>query len=161
MDTTYLTCAETAKLVRQALKARWPTLRASVTSKVYSGGASIRVHYVDGPPPRVVAREVKRFEGADFDGMIDLKTYKTGTLNGSPVHFGADYVFVSRDESQYDSLKAQAEAIIRSRCDLTPDDRFCSRYVREWAVLMVRSLDFTKHDLLEDAFQRVVINQNW
>ena len=37
----YLTCAETAKLVRSALKAAFPGVKFSVCSSTYSGGASI------------------------------------------------------------------------------------------------------------------------
>ena len=71
----YLTCAETAKLVRGALKKAFPGQKFSVRSKTYSGGASIDVSYTDGPTAVEVERVVGKFSGADFDGMIDLKTY--------------------------------------------------------------------------------------
>jgi len=72
----YLSCAETAKLLRQALKARFPGVKFSVHSDTYSGGASIRVGWTDGPRNAEVRDVTERFCGADFDGMIDLKSYR-------------------------------------------------------------------------------------
>jgi hypothetical protein len=72
---TYLTCAETAKLVRAALKAEFPGVKFSVRSHTYAGGASIDITWTDGPIAEAVDRVAKVFSGADFDGMIDLKTY--------------------------------------------------------------------------------------
>lgn len=43
MATKYLSCAETAKLIRQALKEAFPDMKFGVRSKTYSGGASIDV----------------------------------------------------------------------------------------------------------------------
>lgn len=96
----YLTCAETAKLVRAALKAEFPTVKFSVHSKTYSGGSSINVSWQDGPATKMVERIAKRFAGASFDGMIDLKSYHDSELNGETVHFGADYVFCNRTFSR-------------------------------------------------------------
>ena len=39
----YLSAVETARLVRKALKARFPDVRFSVRSDSYAGGASVRV----------------------------------------------------------------------------------------------------------------------
>jgi hypothetical protein len=96
MDTRYLSVAETAKLVRQALAEKFPGVKFSVRSKSYSGGASINVRWWDGPAVKQVEAIAKRFEGADFDGMIDLKTYHASMLHGERVHFGADFVFCDR-----------------------------------------------------------------
>lgn len=123
MTTKYLTTAETAALVRGALKGASPGTKFSVRSYVYAGGSSIRVRYDGITPGAPTTAEVKkvvgRFEGAGFDGMIDLKYpvtayVKDGKVVGtkSPggypttpgwddavpgateVHFGADYIFV-------------------------------------------------------------------
>jgi len=80
-DIEYLTCAETARLLRQALRAAFPDVRFRVRSKTYSGGASITVSWIDGPVPAAVERIARRFEGAEFDGMHDLKTYHTSELD--------------------------------------------------------------------------------
>lgn len=122
----YLTCAQTAKLVRAALKQAFPDLRFSVRSKTYSGGASINVSYSGGPCTPPVQAVVNAYRGADFDGMVDLKTYNrhyllpdgsvrlssyypdgtsgpVGVVQALPegareVRFGADFIFVTRDE---------------------------------------------------------------
>jgi Large polyvalent protein associated domain 29 len=97
----YLTCAETAKLVRSALKTAFPGTKFGVRSKTYSGGASITVSWTDGPTSADVDKVISLYSGASFDGMIDLKSYHDSILvdeNGDArvVHFGADYVFTSR-----------------------------------------------------------------
>jgi hypothetical protein len=127
METKYLSCAETAKLLRQALAKEFPGTKFSVRSKTYSMGASIDVRWSDGPSYQRVNDVAKQFQGADFDGMIDLKSYndhwidqdgnvslahvegttgskgiiEPGRWEGTPgavkVHFGADYVFCERD----------------------------------------------------------------
>lgn len=103
----YITCAETAKLIRKALKESFPGVRFGVTSKTYSGGASVRVRWNYGPTAEEVRRVTSQFEGADFDGMQDLKTYKTGRLGGREVHFGADYIFAERNfpEEAYERVQ--------------------------------------------------------
>ena len=122
-------CAETASLVRAALKQSFPGVKFSVRSDTYSMGASIDVRWTDGPSSKAVEKVAKQFEGADFDGMIDLKSYNdhwlspdgtvrlahadgtVGSLGVIPggewkgpadarkVHLGADYVFCNRDLS--------------------------------------------------------------
>lgn len=155
-DYDYLSCAETAKLIRAQLKKHFPGSKFYVRSKTYSGGASIDIDYVDGAPLDQVERIAKSFEGADFDGMIDLKSYNesylmpdgsalpadisgtttsrgyiderhyTAPANAKKVHFGSDYVFVNR---HYSPEKAQP--IIRAICEKhgRPEPRY---YLRDW-----------------------------
>lgn len=104
VEKEYVTVADTAKLIRQVLKKAFPGVKFSVRSKSYSGGASVRVNWVDGPRIKEVEPVVSRFEGATFDGMIDLKEYKdelvvTSDGNLKKVHYGADFVFCSRSYS--------------------------------------------------------------
>ena len=94
--TTYMTCAETAALVRKALKANWPAVKFSVRSSVYSGGASINVDWTEGPLAKEVEPVAKQYEGANFDGMIDLKSYVEHIVDGKRIHYGADYIFCTR-----------------------------------------------------------------
>jgi len=129
MNTEYLTCAETAKLVRKALARSFPGVKFSVRSDVYSNGASIRVHYQDAAlDQREVQQVAERYAGSDFDGMIDMKYSRRAFLdedgevhgyqdpgtvgsggsipaqndvqpaNTRLVRFGADFVFVTRDQ---------------------------------------------------------------
>jgi hypothetical protein len=105
MNTTreYISVADTAKYVRKALAHNFPGVKFGVRSKSYSGGASIRVEWIDGPTEESVKRVTSRYEGADFDGSIDLKTTHDTLLAGPngvrAVHFGADYIFNNRHYS--------------------------------------------------------------
>ena len=74
METKYLSCAETAKFVRTALKKSFPGVKFSVRSSVYSGGASIDVSWVLGPTTKEVDAVAGQYESADFDGSIDMET---------------------------------------------------------------------------------------
>jgi hypothetical protein len=69
----YFSCAETAKLVRKALKDKFPGQKFSVRSDTYSGGASIRVRWTGGPTVENVKAVTEPFEGGGFDASIDLK----------------------------------------------------------------------------------------
>jgi hypothetical protein len=139
----YLSCADTAKLIRLALRDAFPGVTFSVRSKVYSGGASITVRYTDGPDVRDVKRVTDGFAGKDFDGMIDLGFYVDAIVDargrivghkspgsvgsrgcippiddpippgGRIVHFGTDYVFVDQDLSP--AIRRAADAILRRR----------------------------------------------
>ena len=74
METKYLSCAETAKLVRTVLKKNFPGVKFSVRSSVYSLGASIDVSWVLGPTTKEVDAVAGRYESASFDGSIDMET---------------------------------------------------------------------------------------
>jgi len=100
MTKQYLSCAATAKLVRAALKESFPGVKFSVVSRVYSGGASIDVGYMDGPTSSQVNKVVSMFEGCYFDGMTDYKGYNSFSLNGVDVSFGANFIFVNRKFSK-------------------------------------------------------------
>lgn len=92
----YLSCAETAKLLRQALKESFPGVKFGVRSSVYSGGASIRVIWTDGPTVATVETVTGSFEGGYFDGMIDYQGARYHTLDGESVRFGATFIFEER-----------------------------------------------------------------
>lgn len=124
----YLSSAETAKLVRVQLRQEFPGVKFSVRSSSYAGGASIQVGWTDGPTDGQVEKVARIYSGADFDGMVDLKTGNThwlmpdGTVAvahsggqgstreeivGSAPHpsaelvrLGSDYVFCQRETSQ-------------------------------------------------------------
>jgi hypothetical protein len=123
---TRYSCAETAKLLRASLKATFPGVKFSVRSSTYSGGASINVRWTDGPRTFEVKAVTDRYEGATFDGMIDLKSYKDDVLiafdgEDTPrlVSFGADFIFEDRDYSpEYVAvLEAAAVEAMESSAD--------------------------------------------
>lgn len=102
----HLTAAQTAALLRAALKRAFPGVRFSVRSKVYSGGASIDVSWTGGPDRKDVDAIARTFAGSDFDGMIDLKygkqswllpdgtvkpAHSYGTVGSRGTHEGYDY----------------------------------------------------------------------
>lgn len=130
-DREYLSCSDTAKLVRKAVKAAFPGIKFSVRSSTYSGGASIDVRWTDGPTAKQVDPIAKQFAGATFDGMIDMKSYHDSYINAlgvevdpdSPdarrVHFGSDYVFCHREIS--DGMKASTQAAWDALNDLEKD----------------------------------------
>lgn len=95
-NTKYLSCAETAKLVRAALKEAFPGVKFSVKSSTYAGGASINVAYTDGPSASQVEGITSAFQGSYFNGMTDYKGSNYNSLDGQPVRFGADFIFVNR-----------------------------------------------------------------
>jgi len=123
----YLSCADTAKLIRKALKREFPGTKFSVRSD----HNSIRVRWIDGPTTAQVNPVAKAYEGGGFDGSIDLAytcetwllpdgtaapAYSSGTegSRGSDpgyayappvpeaqlVQFGAKYIFTDRDDSR-------------------------------------------------------------
>lgn len=106
MQRDYLSVAETAKLVRQALKESFPGIKFGVRSKSYSGGASINVDWTDGPNVNQVEWVTSSFEGAYFDGSIDYKGNKYHALDGRPISFGADFIFESRSYSDAAFIRA-------------------------------------------------------
>jgi hypothetical protein len=79
-DSGYLSCADTAKLIRTNLKRAFPGVKFSVRSHTYAGGASIDVGWMDGPTEAAVKQITQGFESARFDGMIDMATYVTSWL---------------------------------------------------------------------------------
>ena len=99
-DTRYISCADTAKLIRQALKEAFPEVKFSVKSKNYSGGASIGVGWTDGPLTADVDPMIKVFAGTWFDGMDDSTHYYETTLNGERVHFCSSFVFSNHHISE-------------------------------------------------------------
>lgn len=110
----YISCADTAKLVRKALKKAFPGRKFSVRSKTYSGGASVTVGWTDGPTSKAVDEVVGTFSGASFDGMIDLKSYHDSELKhedgtAETVHYGANYVFTRRAMSDAARARIIAE----------------------------------------------------
>jgi len=68
----WLSTVETAKLIRKALKTRFPETKFSVRSKSYAGGSSISIRWSDGPTAAAVEAITDGFAGRGFDGSIDL-----------------------------------------------------------------------------------------
>lgn len=74
-ERTFLSVADTAKLLRTHLKREFPGVKFSVRSSRYAGGASIDVSWTDGPAAHLVDPILSSYAGARFDGMIDMANY--------------------------------------------------------------------------------------
>jgi conjugative element/phage-associated large polyvalent protein len=96
----HLSTAETAALVRKAIKSAHPGVKFGVRSKTYAGGASIDVSWTDGPTVAQVEATAKLYQGASFDGMTDSRQYHDSLLSTDDgaelVSYGADFVSCHR-----------------------------------------------------------------
>lgn len=109
--TTYISTADTAKLIRKALKESFPGVKFSVRSSVYSGGSSINVGWIDGPTSKMVEAVAKNFQGSYFDGSIDYKGSTYAMIDGEQVRFGADFVFCERKTTRAFLERVKAAAV--------------------------------------------------
>jgi len=164
--TKYLSCAETAKLVRKALKENFPSTKFSVRSNTYAGGASIDVSWNNGPAYEQVNKIVKGFEGAGFDGMQDYKYYirhwmlPDGSLvtassegyrndqdkpheDAELISFGADYIFCRRDIDL--SYKVEAAQKILTDWGIEAEDMTEDDYYQKASMIRVGSEFLTDH----------------
>lgn len=104
----YMSVVDTAKLIRKALKESFPSVKFSVRSEKYAGGASVNVSWTDGATISMVDPILNMFKGAYFDPMIDYQGSITSTYDGEEVKFGAQYISSDRDYSNEAIEKALA-----------------------------------------------------
>jgi hypothetical protein len=109
-DRRWIDTVDVAKMVRGILRRRFPKTRFTVRSSRYAGGSSIHVDWTDGPTRRRVEEEIGHYQGASFDGMIDLKSYHDSELDGERVHFGNDFLNCQRSTSQTFIARVAEEA---------------------------------------------------
>jgi hypothetical protein len=168
----YLTAAETAKLIRVQFKKAFPGQKFRVVSDTYAGGASIDISYIDGPKLDDVNHIISAFNGAEFDGMVDLKSYNKAWLmpDGSAifaeyaqtaqttyetakphpdaklVSFGADFIFVNR------SFSPAAIKVIQSIADSNnlPLPEILMR--KHWANGKITEIDIIDWDVRDIIF---------
>jgi hypothetical protein len=93
----------TAVMIRQYVKAKYPELSYWVNSESYSGGSSIRVYvcHKDGSKvDRAITNDLNNlcsiFEAGTFDGMTDSYNYKEPVKSdfSTEVSFLTRYIFV-------------------------------------------------------------------
>ncbi len=187
--TRYLTCAETAKLVRAELAKHFPGVKFSVRSQSYSGGASITVSWTDGPRASLVDPILNCFEGRSFDGMNDLASsqeswllpdgsadlaYRPDSYGGSIpgfvsdaphpnaelVHFGAHYVHSARHVSDFDNKERLAAEYIRQHCHCEGVPPG-DMFGNQWVSNIARNIvwDADGSETLEQTFDRVVLRK--
>ena len=130
-DTRWISCADTAKLIRKVLKARFPGIKFRVRSKTYSGGASINVGWMDGPTRDLVESHVKSFAGSGFDGMIDLAYSKTAYLLPDGSAAFASTIGTEGSRGVYPAEKAWMPEAGSERVHFGSDYVFCDRSFSE------------------------------
>jgi hypothetical protein len=186
----YLSVAETAKLVRVALGKHFPSIKFSVRSRSYAGGASIDIHWTDGPRSKDVDRIAGGFEGASFDGMNDLKSYQScwilpngtavlaerpdsygGSIAGywsdAPhpdarlVKFGADFVHCSREISDIETKRFEALKMIQATCH-TEGLGVNEKFGNYWTQDLATNMvyDMAQGEPMENALRRVVFRED-
>ncbi len=179
----YLTVAQTAKLVRAALKREFPGVKFSVRSDRYAGGASIHVGWTDGPQTAAVDEVVQPYAGSSFDSMADMKTSNYAWLSpdgtaviardGEPVpegarlvSFMADYVFTEREFSpEYRKELERAVLFLsgapgpfdgnrRYEFGIVPEGEVAGRAYGDYGSTLVFQLSQVDEDVLESALRR-------
>lgn len=95
----FIAAKDVAKIIRKELKENFKGVKFSVKTDTYAGGSSLRISYIDGPTTEEVNKVVKKYEGATFDGMQDLKENKDIIIDGEAYLGGPDFIFVHRDLS--------------------------------------------------------------
>lgn len=93
--------AETAKIIRQELKDKFPKTKFSVRSERYSMGGSINVSWQDGYSLKQVEQVVKRFSCKGKMQVDDYVPYVNDIWEGQEVRWGSDYVNCKREISKY------------------------------------------------------------
>ena len=113
METKYISCTETAKLIRKDLKNAFPNTKFSINSMSYSGGASVSIDWIDGAGVDEVEKIINKYKGASFDGMQDLKSYNYVEENGVKIQYGSDYIHLNRTFSE-ESNKRMSEYLVNA-----------------------------------------------
>lgn len=67
--------AQAAKLIRKELKAAFPGIKFSVTSKGFSMGDSVDIDWTDGPTSKQVKEITDKYQYGHFNGMEDIYEY--------------------------------------------------------------------------------------
>ena len=110
--TVYVSATDTAKLVRTALKEKFPATKFSVRTTKYAGGASLDVNWTGGPTTPKVDAVVKNFEGTEPDASGDFTDPVIHEKNGQRIHYGARHILTMRmiTQASYDVIKAEVLA---------------------------------------------------
>ena len=121
---------ETAKIVRDILKDKFPATKFAVKSKKFS----IYVKWMDGPTVNQVKAVVGNFHNAEFDSMTDLKVNHATIYKGEEVRFANDYISFDRSYS-YEFLSHCAKEVAQ-KYNIKPaivetDEHSDAAYIRD------------------------------
>lgn len=145
MNSTYIRGTDVAKLARVILKEAFPGTKFSVRTCRSTG--TLNISWTDGPVEGAVKDKVGILAGKDFDGMIDLSTYRddlpvaafTGKARklaaelaegGDALSLGSGFVFTHRGFSE-ESWKLAGAEIAKQRgveVEFTPRGEISGSY---------------------------------
>jgi hypothetical protein len=91
----WYTCVETARLVRQVLRARFRVMSHPYSRRDRTLG-TVMVRWQGGPTTRAIQRVVGRYEGVNLNPLTSEKIARAVLLDGYLSHFGAELVFCER-----------------------------------------------------------------
>ncbi|CAM3424196.1 LPD29 domain-containing protein [Tsukamurella hominis] len=126
--TRQISTADTAKEIRKALRAQWPTVTFSVRKGTGTAALWISIAWVDGPREDQVKRIVERFEGSTHDSMTEsyqqnpdqLVVTKAGELP-EVVHYSCCGTALSRSISE-DATRYVAQRVADQNTHLFADN---------------------------------------
>jgi len=114
----YLTCAETAKLIRGQLKAKFPSIKFSVRSKTYSGGASIQVEWVNGPSRKTIRTILDSHDTAGADYIFDNRDYSPEVMEKTAIEL-CEYYGLPKEWAEYSRLQSRNDWVENQRRTLS------------------------------------------
>jgi hypothetical protein len=86
----YIAAKEAAKTMKKEMQAAFPGVKFSVTTQPRG---TIYVYFSGPTENRSAITEIgNKYEGASFDGSIDLESYITQMVDGVEVQYGTKYV---------------------------------------------------------------------
>jgi len=112
-ETTRLTAAETAKLLKKQLRTAFKGTKFSVTGSRGTGYGYYSVSWTGGPSSDAVREITRPFEGSSYNGMEDIEEYNKTFLGfdaeGRPLESGMRGIALSRETTEEEIAAAMAE----------------------------------------------------
>lgn len=140
--TKNISVVDTAKIIRQELKQKFPLTKFSVKTEKYSMGASINISWEDGYTQKEVEQVVDRFSRRGPSQVDDYVPYVKDIWEGQDVRWGSDYVNCRRFYSE--QFQSDIEQI----------------YISEIVPVLKKELpEFNQLSDLKTAYFRKLLNQ--
>jgi len=130
--------------IRKELKRRFPNVNFSVKSKLYSGGDSVSISYIDGPLISSVIETSSKYELGHFNSSTDSYERHKSSDNLPKVM----YIHVNRSMSPKAEGKIRAEIKKKYHVNLNNEAKTFEKF-RAWPNMVVWSR-FNELDLSKD-----------
>jgi len=97
--------AQCAKVIRQELKVKFPSVKFRIRSSNFSGGNSVDIDWENGPTYDMINDITSKYQYGNFNGMIDMYEHNNDREDIPQVKF----VMCQRNITQnhYDAMKAK------------------------------------------------------